>query len=451
METGEFATLDACVEHHRRRWTVPGIAVGIYRDGAVELRTYGVASLETGQPITPDTVFRVASISKVFTAAVAIALVGEGRLDLDRPVVEYLPDVAFADPLAGRELTLRLLLSHQSGLWGDFSPDCGLGEDALRQAVGRFATLRQITRPRELWAYCNAGFHLTGAVIERVTGQAFETAMAERIVRPLGLERTCYFWHDAVIYPLAVGYNQAEPDSDLHVPARQYYPRNRHPAGGVIITARDLLRFAACHLNGGRVDGRQVLRKDLVRAMQEPQIEAGNWADAWGIGWDIRLYGDTRVVGHGGSINGYQSHLTLVPERRFALAILTNSGRGSAAYRPIERWLLRRELGLAEPERPRLESLPSALDRLAGSYEQPLGRYSVRPEGGGLRVEVIAPHPRTGRPVPHLPLRLAPVAETTFIVEAGPTAGARVEFILDPGGRPRFMRLGGRLADYRPA
>src|SRR5262249_38928713 len=150
-------------------------------------------SIETEQPVRPDTLFQIGSISKVYTATLIMQLVDVGKLALDEPIITYLPDLKLADTAARQTITLRHLLSHTSGLFGDYFDDFGHGDDALTRAVATFDTLRQQFAPGALWTYCNSGFGLAGAIIERVIGQPFETAMRERIFKPLGLERSFYF------------------------------------------------------------------------------------------------------------------------------------------------------------------------------------------------------------------------------------------------------------------
>lgn len=439
--------LDTVVRQEMARWSVPGVAAGILHNGQRETRAWGVTSLGTRYPLLPESVFRVASLSKLFTATLAMTLVREGKLDLDRPVADYLPELPLADTAARRVIATRHLLSHQSGLWGDFSEDHGLGEDALSNAVARFGTLRQITRPGELWAYCNAGFHLTGAVIQRLAGMPFEAAMRERVFAPLGLKRTGFFAHEAIVHSVAVGHEPVAPGADEHRVAGQYYPRNRNPAGGIISCVDDLLTFAAHFLDGRMAAGDGVLDRAAIREMWTPQIAAGNFADAYGIGFALTTIDGVRAVGHGGSINGYQSHLTIVPDRGLAVVVLTNSARGSSAIRGIERAILEDHCGLRHVNPPLVTLAADDLARYAGHYRQPNAAIVVGVDGPGLRAAVCAIDPGTGDRAPYPDLPLRPLGEDRFIVTGGESQDSRIEFIPGEGGSPRFMRLGGRLAD----
>ena len=442
-------TLDEAVRDAMTRWSIPGIAVGIFRDGAVETHGYGVASLETGFPVRPDTLFQIGSISKVYTATLAMQLVEEGKLSLDTPVIEYLPDLKLADADAQRTITMRHLLTHTSGLEGDRFDDYGIGDDALAKAIAEFHTLRQWTAPGELWSYCNSGFYLAGRVMEQILGQTFEQAMRERVFAPLGMEHSFFFAHEAIVYPVAVGHTQVTPSSAEHKVARLYpLPRCVNAAGGIIANVGDLLRFAAFHMSDGTVGGKQILSAESIAAMQEQQVKAGNFADAYGIGWALDTVDGVKIVSHGGSTNGFQAQLALVPSRRFAIAILTNGDRGAAAHRDIQRWALEHELGLRSTD-PEPITLPAeALERVVGTYKRPHSTITLSVDEGRLKAEIQMSSPLTGETETLPPLFMSPLSEQEFIVTEGDYQGMRTDVIFGDDGKPRFLRFSGRLAEY---
>jgi CubicO group peptidase (beta-lactamase class C family) len=394
-----------------------------------------------------DSLCRIASISKVFTSTLAVILADEGTVALDAPVSTYLPGVRVSEAGIEDRVTLRHLLSHGSGILGDFSPDCGMGEDALERAIGEFHTLRQYADLDELWFYCNAGFHLAGRVIEVAAGKPFATVMRERVFEPLGLERTCFFAHEGISWPHAVGHNQAAPDTDEHVVAGQYYPANRLPAGGVMSNVPDLLRFAQFHLGDGKVGGKRVVGEASLKVMQEPQRTAANWADAWGIGWDIRWIDGVKVISHGGNINGFKSKLTLIPERDIALVLLTNSSRGDAANHEVEQWFFINDLGLSMPDPDRVTLPVKTLANLAGHYSNAPVEIDVEVAGSSLALSMVGPGPNGGEPVAWPVMTMEPIGESEFMVTSGDSAGERLDFVLAKDGSPRFLRMHGRLYD----
>jgi CubicO group peptidase (beta-lactamase class C family) len=447
-DIGLDAELEARIRERMTRWQIPGLAVGELDGETRAVAGFGVASLETSYPARPDSLFQIGSISKVFTATLVMILVEESKLDLDTPVITYMPDLKLADPAARERITLRMLLSHSAGFFGDFFEDFGMGDDALSRYVGKLDTLAQQTPPGESWAYNNAGFCLAGALIERVTGQPFERVMRERVFEPLGLSRSFYFAHEAIAYPVAVGHTQKTPGGDEHEVARRYpLPRAVNPAGGVIATVNDLLTFAAFHMDGGVTrDGKRLLSEKTTRAMWEPQIKAANFAEAYAIGWETRVIDGVRLIGHGGSTNGFNARLTMIPARRYAIAILTNSGRGSAMYEEVIESRLAERFGLHE-SKPQAITLPAeALARFAGVYRQPDGRVTLTATDSGLRREMTFRDVLNDKEETYPPEDLRPISETEFIiVTPGENESERIDFLLDGEGRPRFLRMGGRL------
>ena len=452
------ADLDAHIRAQIARWTVPGVVVGVLRDGERETRAYGVTSLETGYPVRTDTLFPIGSISKVYTAALVMTLVDDGTLDLDAPVVTYLPDLRLADERARETISLRQLLTHQSGLYGDYYDDFGMGDDALARCVASFPTLRQLSTPGELWAYCSSGFMLAGRIIEEVTGQPFETAMRQHIFAPLGLDRSFFFADEAIVYPTAVGHALKTPGGDEHEVRRRYLlSRNVAPAGGIISDADDLLTFAAFSMGDGAWNGRRVLSPVALEAMQAPLVRAPNYPAAgfaeWGgLGWAIRFSDGVKVVEHGGSLHGFEVKLKFVPAHRFAIAILTNSGRGSVLGDRVAEWALDHVLGLRATSPTPIALSNDALARFAGRYRLAVDdeeEAAITVADGGLRRVMKEIDPVTQTELTYPPNLLRPIAEREFVaVTQDENEGSRIDFIERGDGSMRFLRMGGRL--YEP-
>lgn len=447
-ERAVFEELGAFVRERLDGWKVPGLAVAVLHEGSTEEQAFGVAHIETGCPARPDTLFQIGSITKVFTATVVMQLVEEGKVDLDTPVIQYLPDLQLADSEAQRAITLRHLLSHTSGIEGDYFADFGWGDDALAKYVASLHTLRQWTRPGQLWSYCNSGFNLAGRVIEVLLERPYEQVVKERIFDPLGMSRSTFFAYEAITFPVSVGHSYDPVSGAGPTIARPYpIPRSSNPAGGIISTVGDLLRFAALHLDGGRAGETQLLSQASIEAMQQQQVVAANFADAYGIGWAIRTPGCARIVEHGGSTNGFQAQLLLVPEQRFAIAILTNSSRGMAAIREIEEWALDRYCGITFQQPPIVRVAPEQLERVAGLYRRPGVEQVVRVEHDGIAIESTMQHPLTGEQTKLPPIVAKPIGPNEFIVTEGDYRGLRLDFIDGEAGPPVFMRFGGRLAE----
>ncbi len=236
-----------------RRYDVPGAALGVLRLGPDEERlglATGVLHRGTGVAATPDSLFQVGSITKVWTTTLLMTLVEQGLLDLDAPVATLLPDFRVADPGASARITVRHLLGHTSGFDGDMFVDTGRGDDCVAAFVGELGGSRQLFAPGTAWSYNNAGFVIAGRVAEVLTGTSWDAALRERVVAPLGVSRTVTLPEEVLLHRAAVGHLE---DADGHPEPAPVWslPRSCGPAGLVCSTVGDQLDFAAAHLRGG--------------------------------------------------------------------------------------------------------------------------------------------------------------------------------------------------------
>jgi CubicO group peptidase (beta-lactamase class C family) len=405
--------IDARAPAALERYGVPGMAVGALSRGERLERGYGVASLATGEAVWPETRFRIASITKPLVATLAMRLVEEGRLALDEPLT------GLRLPWAG--ITLRHLLSHQAGLAGDWPvslADYGEGDDAFKRLAGDEAAAGPVG-PGELFSYCNPGYWVAGAVIERAAGMPFEEAMRRFVTEPLGMERTGFTPEG----PVAVRH-LAEPGSREHRVAEPLpYPRARRPSGGLYSCTGDLLDFAA-HLLGGP----GLLSADSLRELETAQIEVSD-DGGYGLGLGVSAARGRPTLEHGGSVPGFRSQLLLVPDERTALVLLTNSGRGLLA---IEEML--DAVGLALRLPPEVVLPAAQLDALAGTYREALGsEIGVSVRSGGLDLAWVETDQFTGERVEHPPVHLRPARADRFVVRDGDDRGDSAEFFR--GGR----------------
>jgi len=428
------------------KWKVPGIAIATWSDGEVRTAAFGLANIEANYPVTPGTLFQIGSITKVFTATAVMQLVDSWRIDLDAPVARFLPGFRLSTPEATEALTVRHLLTHHTGFWGDDFRDQGNGDDACQKAVSALAGVRQLTAPGENWTYCNAGFQVLGALLEKHFGKPNEEVIRERVFKPLGLERTTFRVDEAITYPCAAGYNTLtteEPEV-----ARPYLiTRAMAPAGTIIGTVGDLLKFAAFHMGDGKgTEDRRVLSPGTLAEMQRPQVKAANMAPEWGLGWWVDEASRMKTIGHGGSTNGHRALLTLVPEKRFACAMLTNGSNGSAVYRIVERHLLA-EAGAPRSD-PQEGTLPAErMADFAGRYHSPGGDITLTVDGTQMVIDTFARNALTGAEYKAPSRRAAPIGDSEFVIKDTEMEGARFDFLLNKDHSVRFLRMGGRLYD----
>lgn len=444
MATEMMQGLREVAEAARVRWRVPGLALGVLRDGEVETAAFGVTSLETMYPLREDSLFQIGSNSKVYTTTLLMALVDEGTVDLDALVTEYLPELRLQDEDALGQIVVRHLVTHQSGIWGDYFDDFGWGEDGLARSVEGIAELKQMYAPGEQWAYTNSGFNLAGRIIEKVTGQTFEDAMRERVFGPLGLTRSFYLPHEVFSYPHAVGHAPAMPGDDEVQVAREFWlHRAVGPAGGIHAPVADVLEFDRFHLGLG---GAQVISEESRLAMQTTQRRAANFSDEWGLGWRIQYIDGAKVLNHTGGTNGFITKNTIIPERGIAWAVFTNSAYGGATFRPIERWLLEHVAGLIERDPEIVPMSEAALGHFAGTYTNPRSEIEVTVRDGGLRVQPSSLSIGTETKVTSPPVDFKPVSDVIFMATEGREQGMLCDFILNEDGSVRFLRYGSRLA-----
>src|SRR6185436_3111125 len=231
-----------------REYHVPGVTLGVLRDGRTTIRGFGVTSAEDPRPVTEDTIFPLASISKTVTATAMMRLVEQGRVDLRAPVRQYLPDFRVEDEAASRDVTIWHLLTHTSGWEGQLSAT-ERGDETLARFVAELSTNMQLAPPGAAWSYNNAGFAVAGRVIEKVTGATFSDAVDDLVFKPLGLSRAFTRVGDIVTHPFALGHRIGAGGAAAVV--RPFTLGSTLPAGGVAMSMHDLLAYARFHLGDG--------------------------------------------------------------------------------------------------------------------------------------------------------------------------------------------------------
>jgi len=198
----------ALVTAKMAEYHVPGVALGIVKNGETTLKCFGVTNVDDPQSITEDTIFTIASISKTMTTTACMRLAEQGKVDIDAPVQKYLPEFRVQDEAASRKVTIRHLLTHTGGREGQLS-SADKGADSLADFAMRILRdVPQLAEPGEVWSYNNAGFSLAGYVLEVVTGRGIHDALREQVFAPLGLTRTFTRLQDAATYRLSLGHSQ---------------------------------------------------------------------------------------------------------------------------------------------------------------------------------------------------------------------------------------------------
>jgi CubicO group peptidase (beta-lactamase class C family) len=368
---------------------VPGAALGIWAGGRQIVAADGVLNTATQVTTTPDALFQVGSITKVWTATMIMQLVDEGRVSLDTTVAEVLPGLRLGTSGTAAEVTLRHLLTHTSGLDGDIFADTGRGADCLERYAAGLADAAQVYRPGAAYSYCNSGFCLLGRIIEVLDGREWDASLRQRLTGPLGLTSTVTLPEEAILGRPAVGHREP-PHQGEPVPVWSL-PRSLGPAGGIISTVGDLLTFARLHLAGGTTaDGTRLVSEAGVAAMREPRFAIPGFAarnDAIGLAWRLGTWDGQRVFGHDGDTLGQQAYLLTAPDAGVAACLLTNSYGTAGLFQQLFTEIFQTFAGISMPATPQPASGAGVdLRRHTGRYERLSRRVDVSVQDGELRM-----------------------------------------------------------------
>jgi len=445
----DFRALCDEVRAATARLSVPGVAVGVLRDGVAQTAGFGITNVEAPVAVDDHTLFQIGSITKTFTGTAIMRLVEAGKLDLDATVRTYLPELRLRDEEVAARVTIRHLLSHTGGWLGDYFDDTGMGDDALAQIVGRMVELPQWTPLGQHFSYNNAGFYLAGRLIEVVTGQTYEAALQALILDPLGMTGSFFFANDCISRRVAVGHAVGEAGATVARPWA--LPRAAHAVGGISASVRDVLTYARFQLGDGTApDGTRLLTQETLTTMQTAATPAGSGAGAVGLTWMVKDLAGIRTVRHTGGTNGQISVLLLVPARRFALTIVTNADRGSELHSAVIPGALRRYCGIESAPVAPSERTADELAPYAGIYRGALNDIEITLAGTTLRLQA---RPKGGFPQRDTPpgaspppTRIATHADDTLIALDPPYTDGRGEFLRDEGGAVAWIRFGSRLA-----
>jgi CubicO group peptidase (beta-lactamase class C family) len=435
----KIADIQAALDTLARQHKIPGASLGVL-DGS-ELVTFatGVANKNTGVPVTPNTLFQIGSNTKVYTATLVMQLVDEGLVDLDSPVKKYIKDFDLKDKKARDSITVRNLLTHTSGIEGDYFEEFGRGDDGIELYVASLKDIGQIYAPNEMWSYCNSGWTVLGLLIERLREKPYAQVLRENILTPIGATKTTVLMEEMLAHSCAVGHMTPPGQSEPMVVPRVVMSPSHAPAGSMTSsTPAEVLAFVRMHLNDGRArDGAQVLSAKGVKAMQQPQVKLpmSSLGGEMGLGWILGNWDGERVIGHGGGTIGQTSFLHALPDRPFAFCLLTNAANGGALFRDLARYVFNELTGVHTPEIQRAPDVAPKLDlkKYTGRYSRLGIDIEIKLKEGKLSAEITASGPLAG---------VAP-----------PTVAHCIDF--DKQGRPNYVHVGGRVskrvAEAKPA
>jgi CubicO group peptidase (beta-lactamase class C family) len=367
----DFAELDKVVEDEIKAGHTPGAAVAVVMgDRVVYAKGFGATSAEEGAAaVNADTLFRMGSTTKMFTAAALVTLAAEGKVRLDAPVGNYVKGL----PPKIAALTPHQLLSQSSGL-RDFAPTVTSDDDAaLGQNIRAWKDDLFFTEPNRIYSYSSANYWLAGFAVEELAGRPYSDAMRELVFKPLGMRRTTLRPLEAMTYPLALGHNVEKGGAVVIRPAANNVAK--YPGGSIYSSAVELARFAVAMMNGGRLEGRQALAPLVAGELPKPQFYLpGGERAFYGYGLLGFESGGVKTVSHGGVSSGYGSNITFAPEHKFAVIVLTNRN-GETLPRTRQR-----AMQLALPLQPDPAEQPRPQPPGADEMRRYAGKYAHAPQ-----------------------------------------------------------------------
>ena len=318
--------LECWIQSQVRYNKIPGVSIGIVYDGdLVYKKGFGYADVENRIPATPESRYRIASQSKMFTAIGIMILRDEGKLSLDDPVDKYLPWLKL-EPFQGTDppVSIRQLLTHSSGIsrdisnhWIDFNfPD----SEEFKSLVS--TNLKLVYSPFSRWKYSNNGYTLLGAVIESISGKPFGDFITEKILRPLNMSATSVVQDEAYQSSLAAGYGRIMPDG-----SRQKFDyidvKATAPMSGISSSVIDLSKFVAWQMRLLYQNRTEIINPNTLREMQRVQFVDDEWR--WGLGFEIYHMGVDDFIGHGGGHVGYNTQTSFNPKEKIGVIVNINS------------------------------------------------------------------------------------------------------------------------------
>ena len=378
----DYAELEKTIADEMAATRTPGAALAIVAgDKIIFAKGFGTTSVEGGSAVTADTLFRMGSTTKMFTAAALLTLADAGKIRLDAPLASYLKNL----PPKVSALTAHRLLSQSSGL-RDLPPTVFSNDDAgLGQNIKAWKDDVFFTEPNKIYSYSSANYWLAGYLAEEVYGKPYADVLAEIVFRPLGMTRSCVRPTEAMTFPLALGHQAQTGAASLIRPIDNNAAK--YPGGSMFSSVNELSRWAIAMLGGGRLDGKQALPERVVEALRKPQFYLPGEERAF-YGYGLLGYTDrgVRTVSHGGASRGYGSTVFFAPDEKIAVIVLANTSGQTlpkSRRKAMEMFLpLKAEAATSEP--PKLAVSAEEIKRYLGKYEHAPQTWEVFEKDGRL-------------------------------------------------------------------
>ncbi len=384
------SALQRMIQREMKNQSLPAVSIALVDDQRVVWSEgFGLADPPKQVRATPQTIYRVGSVSKLFTDTALMQMVEKGQLDLDAPVQRYLPEFHPANPF-GTPITLRELMSHRSGLVRE--PPIGHYFDAteptLKQTVDSLNQTTLVYAPGTHTKYSNAAVAVAGYVLQRQAGQPFAHYLQDAVLRPLGMSQSSFVPTPQVLANLAHSYMWTYDGRVFDAPSFQL---GMAPAGCMYSSVLDLSKFVSMLLAGGEASSGRILKPETLHTMWQPQFSDGKDGDGFGIGFRLQNFDGRRLVGHGGAIYGFATELEALPDDKLGVAVVTTMDSANSVMTKIAnealRLMLAAKAGSPLPQIPETTAIPIELARAAAArYISGTRPFDLMEESGSLSV-----------------------------------------------------------------
>jgi CubicO group peptidase (beta-lactamase class C family) len=388
-ENAEFiaqvALLERWIQAEMEFRNQPGLAIAVVSDqDLVWSRGFGYADVGKKIPMTPQTIFRIASITKTFTSTAILQLRDRGALQLDDPVAKYLPWFTYKNRFPeGPAVTIRQLLTHTSGLPRESAMPYWTEPrfPTHEELVALLHTQESIFETETKWKYSNLGMALLGEVVAAVSGQQYDEFITRNILQPLGMTSTSVNPEKSQLSRYVTPYGRRLADGTRKI-SPMMDAKAITPAAGISSTVEDMAKFASLHMLEGRNIQGQIVKGSTLREMHRVQWVQPNWRSGYGLGFSVRKLDDRVVFGHGGWVGGNKSQLSISPKEKVAVIVAINADDGVPAF------FADRAMSMLAPIIARLTTPAAAEVRMDSSWKNFLGSYSD-PSGWDTEVLVM--------------------------------------------------------------
>jgi len=377
----DFAELEKTILDELAATKTPGASFAIVSgEKVIFAKGFGTTSAEGGNPIAPDTLFRMGSTTKMFTAAALVSLADAQKVKLDAPIGNYLKNL----PPRVSALTAHRLLSQSSGL-RDLPPTVFSNDDAgLGQNIRLWKDDVFFTAPDKIYSYSSANYWLAGLLAEEIYGKPYADVLAEMIFKPLGMNRSTIRPLDAMTFPLALGHQVQNGAASIIRPIDNNSAK--YPGGSMFSSANELARFAVAMMGGGRIDGKQILAPSVVENLMKPQFYLPGEEKVF-YGYGILGFTDrgVKTVSHGGASRGYGSTIFFAPEQKIAIIVLANASGQTLPKSRRKAMEMLLPLKTEQRETPKTSAIDAEeIKRYAGKYEHAPQTWEVFVKDGKL-------------------------------------------------------------------